>query len=146
MKPASLLFDTSVYITYRHLLQTTPKPGWFSAVVFQELLAGAEDRAGLGLWRVTVEPYRRSRRLLVPDLLAWETAGVVLHRLLTREKNKTGKRPAWNNDKKQSLIRDVLIAVSAKQHKLTVISDNKDFPLVQQVYQFDWHKAADFFA
>jgi predicted nucleic acid-binding protein len=71
--------------------------------------------------------------LLVPDLTAWETAGVVMHRLLTLEKGKTGRRPAWSNDKKQSLIRDVLIAVSAKQQGVTVISDNKDFPLLQQV-------------
>lgn len=58
----------------------------------------------------------------------------------------TGKRPARGNDKKQSLIRDVLIAVTAHQHSVTVISDNKDFPLIQQVYGFDWRKAADFFA
>ena len=82
----------------------------------------------------------------MPDREAWDTAGTILHRLLTQEKTKTGKRPAWSNDKKQSIIRDVLIAVSAKQHQVTVVSDNKDFPLVARLYKFRWIKAAEFFA
>lgn len=112
----------------------------------QELMAGAEDRWDLRKWRNVAADYQRKGKLLVPDLAAWDTAGLVMHRLLTLEKNKTGRRPAWGHDKKQSLIRDVLIAVTAKQQQVTVISDNQDFPLVQQVYPFAWRKAAALFA
>ena len=146
MKTANLLYDTSVYISYWRQLDKFPRPGWFSAVVMQELMAGAEDRKDLRQWRGMAADYKRAGKLLVPELAAWETAGLVMHRLLTLERAITGKRPAWGNDKKQSLIRDVLIAVTANQHSVTVISDNKDFPLIQQVYEFDWRKAADFFA
>ena len=117
MKTATLLYDTSVYISYRLQLRTLPNPDWFSAVVLQELLAGANDRDDLRYWRLAAAQYRRSAKLLVPDLEAWETAGTVMHRLLTRERDKVGRRPAWSNDKKQSLIRDVLIAGSAKQRQ-----------------------------
>ncbi len=144
MNVASLLFDTSVYISYRRQIEKFPDAGWFSAVVMQELMAGAEDRKALRHWRNLAADYQRDGKLLVPNLAAWETAGLVLHRLLTLEKTKTGRRPAWSHDKKQSLIRDVLIAVTAKQQQVAVISDNQDFPLVQQVYPFAWRKAADF--
>lgn len=146
MKPAGLLYDTSVYISYRRQIDKFPDPGWFSAVVMQELMAGAADRQDLRQWRKLAADYKREDKLLVPNLAAWETAGLVMHRLLTLEHSFTGKGPAWSNDKKQSLIRDVLIAVSANQHSLAVISDNKDFPLIRQVYDFDWLKAASFFA
>ena len=145
MKTANLLYDTSVYISYRRQIDQFPQPGWFSAVVMQELMAGAGNRKELRQWRGMAADYQRKGKLLVPNLAAWETAGLVMHRLLTLERAKTGKRPAWSNDKKQSLIRDVLIAVTVKQHNVMVVSDNKDFPLIQQVYEFDWCKAADLF-
>lgn len=115
MKPTDLLFDTSVYIGYKLQLATIREPGWFSVVVMQELMAGTEGRSELLKWRALSLKYQKKSRLLVPDREAWDTAGTILHRLLTLEKTKTGKRPAWSNDKKQSIIRDVLIAVSAKK-------------------------------
>jgi predicted nucleic acid-binding protein len=146
VKPTDLLFDTSVYIGYKLQLATIREPGWFSVVVMQELMAGAEGRSELLKWRALSLKYQKKSRLLVPYREAWDTAGTILHRLLTLEKTKTGKRPAWSNDKKQSIIRDVLIAVSAKKKQVTVVSDNKDFPLVAQLYDFRWITAWEFFS
>ncbi|MGH9844951.1 MAG: hypothetical protein ACREEM_40050 [Blastocatellia bacterium] len=47
--------------------------------------------------------------------------------------------------KSLSLIRDVLIARTAKREKLTVVSDNKDFPLIHRYYEFDWVSGKEFF-
>jgi predicted nucleic acid-binding protein len=51
-----------------------------------------------------------------------------------------------NSATTQSIIRDVLIAVSAKHHKVTVISDNEDFPLIAEYYKFRWKTGRVFFA
>ncbi len=54
-------------------------------------------------------------------------------------------RDLFSESQKQSLIRDVLIARTAKRRKLTVVSDNKDFPLIQRYYEFNWVSGKEFF-
>jgi predicted nucleic acid-binding protein len=44
------------------------------------------------------------------------------------------------------LIRDVLIAVSAKQQGVTVVSDNEDFQVIRRYYNFKYIPAKEFFA
>ncbi len=61
-----------------------------------------------------------------------------------RDRNK--QTPRFSEGKKQSLIRDVLIARTAKRQKLTVVSDNKDFPLIQRYYDFDWISGKEYFS
>ncbi len=92
--------------------------------------------------------YRRRGRLIVPDENVWFQAGQILNHILSDESRKhpDRRRPKFSNDKKQSIIRDVLIAVSAKQYKVTVISDNDDFPLILNYYKFRWQTGGAFFA
>jgi predicted nucleic acid-binding protein len=75
-------------------------------------------------------------------------AGRILNNILSdASRNQPGRRrPKLSNEKKQSIIRDVLIAVSAKQSGATVISDNEDFPLITNYYEFRWVEASAFFA
>lgn len=144
MKYASLLFDTSVWIGY----PAAPPSGWFSSIVFQELLAGASGKADLQKWEAIAKKYERENRLLTPNAEAWRMAGRILNNILSdASRNQPGRRrPKLNNEKKQSIIRDVLIAVSAKQSGATVISDNEDFPLIMGYYDFRWVAANTLFA
>ena len=147
MKPAELLFDTSVYVSYRNAAESL-QAGWFSAVVWQELAAGANGRSELQRLAATGAWYHKRGRLLVPEKDAWWQAGQILNHLLSdlSRAHKGRTRPQLAQPKKQSIIRDVLIAVSAKQQGVTVISDNEDFPLIRHYYEFRWRAAADFFA
>ena len=147
MKPNEFLLDTSAFINFPHLAWRR-QPGWFSMVVLQELLAGADGKSSIGNYQVLKLGYERQGRLLVPDAEAWWQAGKILQHLLSDlSRNRKGRaRPQLDHGHKQSIIRDVLIAVTAKQHGLTVVSDNKDFPLVQNYYTFKWVSAAAFFA
>ncbi|MGH9833563.1 MAG: type II toxin-antitoxin system VapC family toxin [Blastocatellia bacterium] len=118
-----------------------------SAVVMQELVAGAVDKQEIQGLRTVMSARLKSGRLLVPDHEDWFQAGRVLNTILRNEKRLSTdkKTPRFSEGKKQSLIRDVLIARTAKRQKLTVISDNKDFPLIQRYYEFDWVSGKEFF-
>ncbi|MFN0110864.1 MAG: type II toxin-antitoxin system VapC family toxin [Blastocatellia bacterium] len=139
-----MVFDTSVWISYPNIIE----PGWFSSVVLQELLVGASGKSDLQKWEAIAKRYEREKRLLTPDKEAWRMAGRILNNILSdASRNQPGRRrPKLHNEKKQSIIRDVLIAVSAKQSGATVISDNEDFPLIMNYYEFRWIEASAFFA
>jgi predicted nucleic acid-binding protein len=147
LKSSSVLFDTSVYIGHPDRVEDD-RPGWFSSVVFQELLAGATGRADLQKWEAIAKQYAREKRLLTPNAEAWRMAGRILNNILSdASRNQPGgRRPKLSNEKKQSIVRDVLIAVSAKHSGVTVISDNEDFPLIANYYEFRWVAASAFFA
>lgn len=146
MKPSQFLLDTSAFINYPQLAWNR-RPAWFSVVVLQELLAGADGKSSIGYYLTLRLGYEREQRLLVPDAEAWWQAGKILNHLLSDlSRTRSGRaRPQLDHGRKQSIIRDVLIAVTAKQHGLTVVSDNKDFPLLQNYYQFKWISAVAFF-
>ena len=145
MKSASLLFDTAVYIGFPEQTRII-QAGWLSAVVVQELMAGCSGRSELKSYENLSYQYARNNRLLTPNDEAWRTAGRILNHLLSdaSRSDRDRRRPKLSNDKKQSIIRDVLIAVSAKQHGVTVISDNEDFPLLLGYYDFRWQSAQSF--
>src|SRR5665811_329307 len=81
MQPA--LFDSSIYITalrrgddaalaLRRL--TADAPLWLSAVVLEELYAGAADRHRQVVERLERD-FDRAKRILVPNLSDWTQAG-----------------------------------------------------------------------
>ncbi len=144
MKNSSVVFDTSVLISYPNIFE----PGWFSSVVLQELLVGASGKSDLQKWEAVAKQYERENRLLTPNAEAWRMAGRILNNILNdASRAQPGRRrPKLSNEKKQSIIRDVLIAVSAKQSGAVVISDNEDFPPISNYYEFRWVEASAFFA
>lgn len=145
MKLSACLFDTQVYIAYKI---KGLEPGWLSAVVLQELTVGANGKDDLQARQIMLRDYQSRGRLIVPDGEAWYLAGRTLNVYLSdlSRADKQRRRPSLEHGKKQNLIRDVLIAVSAKHHGVTVISDNEDFTAIQRHYKFSFIRAKEFFA
>ena len=82
-----ILFDSSLYI---HALRgdgalmlerwARKTPLWLSAVVLEELYAGA-DTAGAKLIEKLERNFGRARRVLVPNLTDWTQAGRMLAKI-----------------------------------------------------------------
>jgi predicted nucleic acid-binding protein len=137
MRP--VLFDSSIYITALRarddaaLTARQVAPGsavWLSAVVLEELYAGATERARHAVERLERD-FGKVRRLLVPDLRDWTQAGKVLARL--------GARYDYERIGKARLTNDALIATSAGRAGITVITGNaRDFARLDEFQPFSW--------
>jgi predicted nucleic acid-binding protein len=108
-------------------------PLWLSAVVLEELYAGASGRVQQSLERMERE-FDRMKRILVPNLGDWTEAGRVLARLATKygyEKIGQGR-----------LANDALIAMSAARMGIGVITINeRDFGKLAEFRSFQWEVA-----
>jgi predicted nucleic acid-binding protein len=137
MQPA--LFDSSIYITalrrggdavlaLRRF--TIDAPLWLSAMVLEELYAGAADRDRQIVERLERD-FDRAKRILVPNLSDWTQAGRVLARLAAKyhyEKIGQGR-----------LTNDALIAMSAGRLGIRVITANeRDFSRLAEFRPFQW--------
>lgn len=148
MKAAIVLFDTQVFITYKSIIASRDiKPDWHSVVVWQERMAGADGGQELKRMESQCTQVEKEGRLLIPDREAWLMAGRVLYRYLSdlSRQSPARLRPALGHAEKQNIIRDVLIAVSAKKAGVTVISENKDFPTIHRYYDFKWISGREYF-
>lgn len=140
------LFDTSAFIAYARIIRDKQlETDYLSAVVLGELVAGTFREDKLARLRATQRNYQRRERYLVPNGEDWWEAGKIMNRLAQLHFQQTGAYPRWAVDRKYNLIRDVLIARSAKANGATVISDNVDFPEIQRVYTFKWVRADKYF-
>lgn len=124
------VFDTNVII--RHGLSDVP--GFVSAVVLQELTAGAGDTADvrrLGTLRAAAE---EDGVLLTPDGEDWHEAGKVLNALYRGlRSHRRGHTQAIAKEEQHRLLRDVLIARSAKRVNAPVVTYNKaDFEKIRR--------------
>ncbi len=148
MKSTTVLFDTQVYIAYSSIISSRDiEPGWYSIVVWQEQMVGASGGKELKRMESDCKRLEKEGRLLIPDREAWMMAGRILYRYLSdlSRQNPSRLRPALDHAEKQNIIRDVLIAVSAKKAGATVVSDNKDFPTIQRYYDFKWISGREYF-
>jgi predicted nucleic acid-binding protein len=92
---------------------------WLSAVVLEELYAGAGDRGRQMVQRLQRD-FDRAHRLLVPNLSDWAETGRVLAQLAAKYDYEQIGRGRLTND--------ALIAMSAGRHGITVITTNeRDF-------------------
>jgi predicted nucleic acid-binding protein len=137
-----VLFDTSVYISAlrrrdervlqnRNLSRVAfPVPLWLSAVVLEELYAGA-DAAG----RKTVERLEREfgkiNRLLVPNLADWSKTGQILSKIaLKYDYEETGRARLTN---------DTLLGTSAARSGIQVLTANeRDFARIAEFCPLIW--------
>jgi predicted nucleic acid-binding protein len=137
MQPA--IFDSSIYISalrrgdaaalaLRRL--SADAPLWLSAVVLEELYAGAGERERQVVERLERD-FERAKRVVVPSLGDWAQAGQVLSRLATKyhyEKVGQGR-----------LTNDALIAMSAGRLGIRVITTNeRDFGRLSEFRPFQW--------
>ena len=137
MQPA--LFDTSIYIAalrrgddaalaLRRLAAGAPL--WLSAVVLEELYAGAGDREGRLVERLERD-FERVKRLLVPSLSDWTQAGRVLARLAIKYD--------YEQIGQGRLTNDALIAMSAGRLGIRVFTANeRDYRRLAEFRAFQW--------
>ena len=96
-----------------------------SAVVLQELAAGANDASAIKELDRLRQECRKANKLLVPNEEDWWHAGLVLNSLQRgRRSKKTGRIPKISVAEKYRIINDVLIARTAKRAGVMVVTDN----------------------
>jgi predicted nucleic acid-binding protein len=103
---------------------------WLSAVVLEELYAGAREpqRKVVEQW---ARDFDRAGRILVPNLRDWIDAGRVLRRL--------GDKYDYEKIGRGRLTNDALIAMSAARMGIRVITGNeKDFRHLAEFRTFSW--------
>ncbi len=141
MQPA--LFDASIYISalrrgddavlaLRRIAADAPL--WLSAVVLEELFAGADDRGRHVLERLEHD-FDKVKRVLVPSLTDWTQAGRVLARLAAKyDYEQIGQGRLTNG---------ALIATSAGRLGIRVITANaRDFERLAEFGRFQWEVAS----
>jgi predicted nucleic acid-binding protein len=139
MQPA--LFDSSLYIAAMRQgadailgsRRFSDAPLWLSAVVVEELYAGASGPARRQVERLEYN-FAGSKRILVPNLNDWTQAGRVLARLAARYHHEKIGRGRLTND--------ALIAMSAARSGIRVITANeRDFGRLAEFRVFQWEVA-----
>jgi predicted nucleic acid-binding protein len=128
-----VIFDTSVYITALRqgddsLLQTRNvahgSPLWLSAVVLEELYAGANARGRKRLARFERD-FVKINRLLVPEASEWSRTGGVLAQI--------GEKYGYEKIGKARITNDTLIGTSAARRGIVLLTINKrDFDLIAE--------------
>lgn len=108
-------------------------PLWLSAVVLEELYAGAGDRERRVIERLERD-FDRVRRIVVPNLRDWTEAGKVLARLAVKYH--------YEQIGQGRLTNDALIAISAARLGIRVITANqRDFHRLAEFRPFEWQVA-----
>jgi predicted nucleic acid-binding protein len=126
-----VVYDTNVIIRYRVDMTELPRAVKLSAVVVQEMTAGAREAAFVEAWRALLLDFQKENRLLTPDAEDWWFAGKVLNSLF-RLPSRRGQ-PSIGSDEQRRLIRDTLIARTAKREGVTVITEDvEDFAKIQR--------------
>lgn len=133
------LFDSSVYIGALRsgdqglLVLRRLESGsvvWLSAVVLEELYAGAWGRTRDVVKRMERD-FERAKRILVPNLTDWTDAGDVLARIAFKY--------GYEQIGQSRLVSDALIAMSSARMGMRIITANeKDFRRLAEFRAFAW--------
>jgi predicted nucleic acid-binding protein len=133
------LFDSSVYITALRassdsaiVLQrwVMESPLWLSAVVLEELYAGASSTDRRILEKLERD-FEKANRVLVPNLSDWTNAGKILATVTQKH--------GYEKIGKARLTNDALIATSAARNGISVITTNpRDFALLAEFCPLQW--------
>ncbi len=117
-----------------------------SAVVIQEMVAGAGGKSEVRFWEAARTAYEREERLLVPTGEDWFLAGKVLYSLIQGVRSRTGQARKMKPEEKQRIIRDVLIARTAKRAGALVVTDNTgDFQKIKRFCNVRQVNGKDYF-
>jgi predicted nucleic acid-binding protein len=128
-----VLFDTSVYITALRQGETAVlgtrnvaygSPLWLSAVVLEELLAGADARGRKRLVKFERD-FVKVNRLLVPEASEWSRTGAVLAQI--------GEKYGYERIGRSRLTNDTLIGTSAARLGIVLLTKNeRDFRVIAE--------------
>jgi len=114
-------YDADVFI--RPKPQRFPSGFYMSAVVLQEITAGATDGSALRELDAARRNYEKGGRLLTPTGEDWYEAGKVIYALQRgRKSQKTGEIQPLPAEVRCRLLNDVLIARTAKRAGVAVVS------------------------
>ncbi len=129
---AIVTFDTCIFIRYR-LFMGRPKGFRMTAVVLHELTVGAEDIHEIRRIEAQRRDYERDGILLVPNGEDWFLAGKVLNSLQRGRKSANkGKTPKLSSEESRRIMRDVLIARTARRENALLVTDNvTDFETIR---------------
>jgi predicted nucleic acid-binding protein len=138
-------YDTSVIISRK--VKDLPDRFFMSAVVLMELTASAKDDTQRKTYEKLFRQYQEDNSLIVPDANDWLLASRILYWLTqSRRRSFKGKLKRLPSGASQRIALDVLIAVSARRWKATVVTENwNDFKAVQRFCNTKIMKASDFF-
>ena len=135
----AVLFDSSFYIAALRSAETAAmglrriskgEPLWLSAVVLEELYAGADARGRRAIERLERD-FERAGRIVVPNLSDWTQAGQILAKLAAKHDYEQIGRGRLTND--------ALIAASAGRLGIAVITANaRDFAKLGEFLPFRW--------
>ncbi|MBE7444244.1 MAG: type II toxin-antitoxin system VapC family toxin [Planctomycetia bacterium] len=141
--PVKVIFDTSIYIPFINDGIAYPagepnvNPGkqmlYLSAVVIEELYAGAFDTQSIKLLDTLYKTFKSLNRLLIPDAADWQKTGKVIANI--------GKKYGFEGIFLSKITNDVLIAVSARRIGARVITNNvKDFSRIKEFVDFTYYE------
>lgn len=105
---------------------------YLSAVVVQELRAGATPAQADGLQTHVFTPFEQRARLLTPSYAAWKQAGAILSRLIHAERPQPRAVA-------RGFVNDVLLAVTCREAGVTLVTENvRDFGRIARVLRFEF--------
>ena len=128
---AKVTYDANIFIKYKE--RSFPRGLYMSAVVLQELLAGAKDASAIKELERVRHEYRKAHKLLVPTEEDWWHVGLALNALQRgRRSKRTGRIPKISEAERLRIVNDVLIARTAKREGVTLVTDNiSDFKKIR---------------
>jgi predicted nucleic acid-binding protein len=121
-------YDTSVIISRKPavLLKKSENFLW-SAVVLMELMASATDDSQRKVYDRLFDEYSEDNSLITPNEDDWRFASKVLYLLSQdRRRRHKGTLKRLRSGASQRMALDVLLAVSARRWKATVVTENWD--------------------
>jgi predicted nucleic acid-binding protein len=137
----SALFDTSIYVSALRRGDAGPAVArfvaecdmWLSAVVLEELYAGAREGDRHVVEQIEHQ-FDKESRILLPELDDWIQAGKVLSRLAATYDYETIGRNRLTND--------ALMAMSAARAGVTIVTANvRDFRRLAEFCALSWQVA-----
>jgi predicted nucleic acid-binding protein len=131
-----IILDTSIYIPFINegishpVLELEFKPLFYmSAVVIEELYAGAFDTVSVKLLDRMYETFENLGRIVVPEASDWQKTGKVVAKL--------GQKYGFEEKFLLKITSDVLIAFSARRVGAVVVTFNiKDFSRIKEFVDF----------
>jgi len=132
-----IVLDASIYIPFINAGITYPVLDleyespfiYMSAVVIEELYAGASDRDTIKLLDRLYGTFEDIGRLITPDASDWQKTGKVIAKL--------GRKYGFEEKFLTKITNDVLIALSARKIGAVVVTNNiKDFLRIKEFADF----------
>lgn len=141
-------YDTSVIISRKPILHPGKSSGFlWSAVVLMELTASAKDDSQRKIYDRLFRHYSEDNSLIIPNEDDWLLASKVLYLLSQdRRRRHRGTLKRLHPGASQRMALDVLIAVSARRWRATVVTENwDDFKAIERYSKTKVVKASAFF-